>query len=70
MNEQRPELKIQINDVIIEGLLHTGTDVSIISPESQHPSWPLQEVNVQFLGIVFYPGKTECKMAQKDREGY
>ena len=29
----------------------TGADVSIISPESWHPSRPLQEVNIQFLGI-------------------
>ena len=28
-----------------------GADVSIITPESWHPNCPLQEVDVQFLGI-------------------
>ena len=28
-----------------------GTDVSNITPESWHLNWPLQEVDVQFLGI-------------------
>ena len=31
--------------------MDTSEDVSVISPESWHPNWPLQEVNVQFLGI-------------------
>ena len=26
-------------------------DVTIITPESWHPNWPLQEADVQFLGI-------------------
>ena len=28
-----------------------SVDVSIITPESWHPNWPLKEVDVQFLGI-------------------
>ena len=28
-----------------------GSDVSIITPESWHLHWPLQEVDIQFLGI-------------------
>lgn len=28
-----------------------GADVTIITPESWHPSWPLQEVNAQVLRI-------------------
>ena len=32
-------------------LLETGVDVTIITPESWHPNWPLQEADVQFLGI-------------------
>ncbi|KAL6090638.1 hypothetical protein STEG23_006836 [Scotinomys teguina] len=29
----------------------TGADVTIIAPEFWHPNWPVQEVNVQLLGI-------------------
>ena len=36
---------------MIEGLLNTGVDVTIITPESWHPEWPLQETDIQFLGI-------------------
>lgn len=38
-----------INDVVIEGLIDTGADVTIIKPKSWHPNWPLQDVNIQFL---------------------
>ena len=41
-NEQRPKFKkIQVNDIIIEGRVYTGVDVTIIAPESWHPNWPL-----------------------------
>ena len=40
-----------INGIVIEGLLDTGTDVTIITPESWHPDWPLQKADIQFLGI-------------------
>ena len=46
VNDQRPKLKIQKNDMVIKGLLDTGVDVTIISSESWHPNWPLQDVNV------------------------
>ncbi|KAL6068070.1 hypothetical protein STEG23_001423 [Scotinomys teguina] len=51
INEQRPKLRIRINGLVLEGLVDTGADVTIITPKSWHPNWPLQEVNVQFLGI-------------------
>ena len=51
INDQRPKLRVCINGIFIEGLLDTGADVSIITPESWHPNWPLHEVDVQFLGI-------------------
>ena len=41
INDQRPKLKMQINDIIIEGLVDTDADVTIIAPESWHPNWPL-----------------------------
>ncbi|KAL6045981.1 hypothetical protein STEG23_001675 [Scotinomys teguina] len=31
--------------------MDTGADVTIIAPEFWHPNWPVQEVNVQLLGI-------------------
>ena len=40
---------MHINNIVIEGLLDTGTTVTIITPESWHSNWPLQEVDVQFL---------------------
>ena len=40
INDQRP--KRWINDILIEGLLDTGPDVTIISPKSWHPDWPLR----------------------------
>ena len=51
INDQRPKLRVCINGIFIEGLLDTGVDVSIITPESWHPNWPLQEADVQLLGI-------------------
>ena len=51
INEQRPKLKIQINGVVIEDLVETGVDVTVILSKSWHPNWCLQDVNVQFLGI-------------------
>ena len=51
INEQRPKLRVCVNGKFITGLLDTGADVSIITPESWHPHWPLQEVDIQFLGI-------------------
>ena len=40
-----------INSIVIVGLMDTGVNVSIITPESWHPNWPLQEADVQLLGI-------------------
>lgn len=33
INNQRPKLTIQINDIKMEGLVGIGTDVSIIAPK-------------------------------------
>ena len=51
------------------GLLDTGADVTTNSPKSWHPDWPLQEVNIQLLGIEALSSKTNCKMGLmcKDR---
>ena len=38
------------NNIVIEGLLGTSTDMSIITPDSWHANWPLQEADAQFLG--------------------
>ena len=51
INEERPKLRVCVNGKFITGLLDTGADVSIITPESWHPHWPLQEVDIHFLGI-------------------
>ena len=42
---------MHINNIVIEGLLDMGVDMSIITSESWHPNWPLQEADVQFLKI-------------------
>ncbi|KAL6088743.1 hypothetical protein STEG23_001901 [Scotinomys teguina] len=36
---------------VLRRLVDTGADVTIIAPEFWHPNWPVQEVNVQLLGI-------------------
>ena len=41
INDQRSKLTVLINEIVI-----TGADVSIITPESWHPNWPLQEADV------------------------
>ena len=40
-----------MNGIFVEGQLDPVVDVSIITPESWNPNWPLQEVDVQVLGI-------------------
>ena len=52
INDQRPKLRVSINDIVIEGLLDTGADMSIITPESWHPDWSLQEAEIQLLGTA------------------
>lgn len=47
----RSKLKIKINDTEVESLVDTIADVTIIPQTSRHPNWPLQESNVQRLGI-------------------
>ena len=34
INDQRPKLRLCINNILIQGLLDTGTDVTIIIPKS------------------------------------
>ena len=51
INDQRPKLRVRINGIVIVGLIDTGAEVSIITPESWHLNWPLQEADVQLLGI-------------------
>lgn len=48
---KRTKLRGQINNIIMEKLLDTGVYVTIITLESWHPNWSLQEADVQFLGI-------------------
>ncbi|KAL6030846.1 hypothetical protein STEG23_024726 [Scotinomys teguina] len=36
---------------VLRRLVVTGADITIIAPEFWHPNWPVQEVNVQLLGI-------------------
>ena len=38
INDQRPKLRVCINGIVIVGLIDTGVDVSIITPESWHPN--------------------------------
>lgn len=51
INDVRPKLKIKLNGIELEGLLHSGAAVFIISQESWDSNWPLQEVSTQFVGI-------------------
>ena len=37
-------------------------DVTVITPESWHPNWPLQEVNVKLLGIGTLFQVKQCAM--------
>ena len=51
INDQKPKLRGHINGIVIVGLIDMGTNVSITTPESWYPDWPLQEADAQFLGI-------------------
>ena len=44
-------LRVHTNNIVIKGLLDTGVDVTIITPESWYLNQPIQEEDVQFLGI-------------------
>ena len=45
---------------MIVGLIDTRADVSIITPESWHPNWPLQEADVQILKIGTISRVKQC----------
>lgn len=49
------KLKVQKNGIRIVGLVDTGADVTVISQKSWNPDWPLQKVNIQFLGLGTWP---------------
>lgn len=51
IEDQRPKLKVLVNNIEIEGMVDTGADVTIISPKSWPTSWPLQGVDMQFQGV-------------------
>ena len=51
INDQRPKLRVCINNMVIKGLLNMGLNVTIFTSESWHSNWPLQDADVQFLGI-------------------
>ena len=42
INYQQPNLRVHINNIVVKGLLDTGADVTIITPEYCHLIWPLQ----------------------------
>ena len=39
--DQRPKLRVYINNIVIVGLINMCVNMSIITPESWHPNWPL-----------------------------
>ena len=45
------KLRVHTNDNVIEGLLDKGADMAIISPDSWHPDWPLEEADIKYFGI-------------------
>ncbi|ERE66004.1 protease-like protein [Cricetulus griseus] len=51
INDERPQLKVKINNKVISGLVDTGADVTIITQKSWPKNGCLKEANVQFLGI-------------------
>ena len=51
INDAMPKLKIKLNGIEIEGLLHSGAAAFIICKESWDSDWPLQEISTQFVGI-------------------
>ena len=54
INDQRPKIRVCTSDTVIVGLIGTCADVNIITPESWHSNWPLQEADVQFLELEPY----------------
>lgn len=58
INDQKPSLKIKINNIGIKGLLDIKVDITIILPKSWHLGCFLQEINMQFLGTGTFLG---CK---------
>ena len=42
---------MHINGIVIASLINKRADMSILTPESWHPNWPLQEENIQLLEI-------------------
>ena len=51
IEDQRPKLRILVNNIEIEGMVNTREDFTIISPISCPVDWPLQEVDIQFQGV-------------------
>ncbi|MGE9715208.1 hypothetical protein ACQP3F_26705, partial [Escherichia coli] len=51
IKDQRPQLKVKINNKVITSLVDTGADMTIITQKSWPLRWPLRNVNVQILMI-------------------
>jgi hypothetical protein len=47
IEDQRPKLRILVNNIEIEGMVNTGANVTIISPKSWLADWPFQKVDIQ-----------------------
>ena len=50
----QPNINIKINGKRFSGLLHTGSDITIISKHLWPKSWPIQKNSCQITGISQY----------------
>jgi hypothetical protein len=46
---ERPKLRLMVNDVEIKGLMDTGVTVFIISEKPWNQNWPFRDVSTQFI---------------------
>ena len=51
MHDRKSKLRVQFNNILIDGLLVMVSNVTIITPDSGHVNWTLQEADVHLLGI-------------------
>ena len=71
ITNQRPNLKLAFDIKSFEGLIDTGTDVTIIRGQDWPSAWPLSDIltHLQGIGYANNPKQSSKLLTWRDEEG-